>query len=68
MLKMNCSAVPSGLFESDLFGHEKGAFTGAVSQQIGRFEEAHNSSFFLDEIGDMPLQLQPKVLACFARR
>ncbi len=62
MIKMNCSAVPSGLFESDLFGHEKGAFTGAVSQQIGRFEEAHQSSFFLDEIGDMPLELQPKVL------
>ncbi|AGH82379.1 NifA subfamily transcriptional regulator [Psychromonas sp. CNPT3] len=62
MVKMNCSAVPSGLFESDLFGHVKGAFTGAVNQQVGRFEEAHKSSFFLDEIGDMPLQLQPKVL------
>ncbi|MBD1577623.1 sigma 54-interacting transcriptional regulator [Vibrio sp. S11_S32] len=62
MIKMNCSAVPSGLFESDLFGHEKGAFTGAIAQQTGRFEEAHNSTFFLDEIGDMPLDLQPKVL------
>ncbi|SDH47842.1 formate hydrogenlyase transcriptional activator [Vibrio xiamenensis] len=62
MIKMNCSAVPAGLFESDLFGHEKGAFTGAVNQQIGRFEEAHKSTFFLDEIGDMPLELQPKVL------
>lgn len=62
MVTMNCSAVPHGLFESDLFGHEKGAFTGAVSQQKGRFEEAHKSSFFLDEIGDMPLDLQPKVL------
>lgn len=62
MVKMNCAAVPAGLLESDLFGHEKGAFTGAVSQQIGRFEEAHKGSLFLDEIGDMPLDLQPKLL------
>ncbi len=62
MVKMNCAAVPAGLFESDLFGHERGAFTGAVSQQIGRFEKAHQGTFFLDEIGDMPLELQPKLL------
>ncbi len=62
MIKMNCAAVPSGLLESDLFGHERGAFTGAVSQQLGRFEQAHQGSLFLDEIGDMPLELQPKLL------
>lgn len=62
MVKMNCSAVPAGLFESDLFGHEKGAFTGALNKRIGRFEQADNSTLFLDEIGDMPLDLQPKIL------
>lgn len=62
MVKMNCSAVPSGLFESDLFGHEKGAFTGALARRAGRFERADKSTLFLDEIGDMPLDLQPKML------
>ena len=62
MIKMNCSAVPEGLIESDLFGHEKGAFTGALCKRLGRFERANNSTLFLDEIGDMPLDLQPKML------
>ena len=62
MVKMNCAAVPSGLLESDLFGHEKGAFTGAHTQRIGRFELAHRSTLFLDEVGDIPLELQPKLL------
>ncbi|MBY5979442.1 sigma 54-interacting transcriptional regulator [Ferrimonas balearica] len=62
MVKMNCSAVPVGLFESDLFGHEKGAFTGAISQRIGRFEYADKGTLFLDELGDMPMELQPKLL------
>lgn len=62
MIKMNCAAMPAGLLESDLFGHEKGAFTGANNCRAGRFELAHQSSLFLDEIGDMPLELQPKLL------
>lgn len=62
MIKMNCAAMPAGLLESDLFGHEKGAFTGASTSRAGRFELAHQSSLFLDEIGDMPLELQPKLL------
>ncbi|MFM2486892.1 sigma 54-interacting transcriptional regulator [Celerinatantimonas yamalensis] len=62
MVKMNCAAMPAGLLESDLFGHEKGAFTGASNSRIGRFELAHESSLFLDEIGDMPIELQPKLL------
>ena len=61
-VKLNCSAIPSGLLESELFGHEKGAFTGAVSQKIGRLELAHQGTFFLDEVGDLPLELQPKIL------
>ena len=61
-IKLNCSAVPSGLLESELFGHEKGAFTGAIAQQLGRFELAHKGSLLLDEIGDIPLELQPKLL------
>lgn len=61
-IKLNCSAIPSGLLESELFGHEKGAFTGAIAQKIGRLELAHQGTFFLDEIGDLPLELQPKIL------
>ncbi|MBS1868027.1 MAG: sigma 54-interacting transcriptional regulator, partial [Acidobacteria bacterium] len=61
-VKLNCSAIPTGLLESELFGHEKGAFTGASAQKIGRLELAHQGTFFLDEIGDLPLELQPKIL------
>ncbi len=61
-VKLNCSAIPTGLLESELFGHEKGAFTGAIAQKIGRLELAHQGTFFLDEVGDLPLELQPKIL------
>ena len=61
-VKMNCAAVPSGLMESELFGHERGAFTGAVATKVGRFELAHRGSLFLDEVGDIALDLQPKLL------
>jgi formate hydrogenlyase transcriptional activator len=62
IVKVNCAAIPSALLEAELFGHERGAFTGAVSQRIGRFESAHKGTLFLDEIGDMPIELQPKLL------
>ena len=62
LVKLNCAAIPSGLIESELFGHEKGAFTGAVAQKRGRFELAHKGTIFLDEIGDIPLETQPKLL------
>ena len=62
LVKLNCAAIPGGLLESELFGHEKGAFTGAISQKIGRLELAHQGTLFLDEIGDLPLELQPKIL------
>lgn len=62
MIKMNCAAMPAGLLESDLFGHSRGAFTGASAPRTGRFELADKSSLFLDEVGDMPLELQPKLL------
>ena len=61
-VKVNCAAIPQELFESELFGHEKGSFTGAVSQRIGRFEQADRGTLFLDEIGEIPLGLQPKIL------
>jgi formate hydrogenlyase transcriptional activator len=61
-VKLNCAAIPTGLLESELFGHEKGAFTGAISQKIGRFELAHQGTLFLDEAGDIPPELQPKLL------
>jgi formate hydrogenlyase transcriptional activator len=68
LVKLNCAAIPTGLLESELFGHEKGAFTGAITQKIGRLELADQGTLFLDEVGDIPIEIQPKLLRAVQER